>query len=314
MSEVPSCPEQRYLERMKAAKERRAALKMDLVNLRQRLPGTLIFVFEGIDDKEVYFSWVRRLAVDLRYEPFVCDGKGKLLDLKDAVDADVNGLGMGVYFFADRDFDELRGRALTPDVFLTDRYSIENYLVEESALDDLLTNDFHCHGKVDVRNRVISQFTTIYNEFLVGMREINFRLFLARSQKLEPRRPLPSRIGALAEVRLSSVTVTCTPEEAVVLEESSLPGDTTELRERFDALVAREHYRGKFALMFLMSWLGKLAEDYRSESSTFFDEIVSTYSVRLERISPGALAAKSIAPAGLDAFLGDAAETFRNVA
>jgi hypothetical protein len=311
MSEMPRSPEQRYLERLKAAKERRAALKMDLVNLRQRLPNTLIFVFEGIDDKAVYYYWVRRLTAELRYEPFVCDGKGKLLDLKDAVDADLNDLSSGIYFFVDRDFDELRGRTQTSNVFLTDRYSIENYLVDDSVLKELLTNDFHCHGQIDLRDRVASRFAALYDDFLAATREINFRLFVARNLKVEPSRPLPAKIGALANVGLTSVTVMCTPEEAVVLKDGEFPDDINELRQKFDELDAKERYRGKFALMFLMAWLDRLAEDYRSDASIFFDKSATKYTVRLERISPGALAAKSNPPIGLDVFLGKAAMAFQ---
>lgn len=35
----------------------------------------MVFAFEGVDDKTVYYHWIKSLSPELTYEFFVCKGK-----------------------------------------------------------------------------------------------------------------------------------------------------------------------------------------------------------------------------------------------
>jgi hypothetical protein len=168
------------LGRMIKGRKGPAVLKARLAILRGERPGCIVLAFEGDDDKSAYNHWLRRVRSELAYEPFPCDGKTGVFDLQDAVDRDLGDLRRGVYFFVDRDFDDLRDRAADDRVFMTDRYSIENYLVTESVLIELLKDEFHCHGQPAVRDRVVSLFQEQLRAFTVATTEINFRIYLAR--------------------------------------------------------------------------------------------------------------------------------------
>ncbi|HEL4773384.1 TPA: DUF4435 domain-containing protein, partial [Stenotrophomonas maltophilia] len=115
----------RDVERMKAAVGTSAELKLRLINLRSQLANALIFVFEGDDDRAVYGAWMRQIDRGMVYEPFTCKGKSAVLRLKVSVDRDAAGLGDGVFFFVDHDFDGSRGVELNRNLYVTDGYSME---------------------------------------------------------------------------------------------------------------------------------------------------------------------------------------------
>ncbi len=60
-------------------------------------------------NKPVFIQWIRRLSPDLTYEPFLANGKRKSLALRKSLRQDLGNLREGVYFFVDRDFDDLQG-------------------------------------------------------------------------------------------------------------------------------------------------------------------------------------------------------------
>ncbi len=125
---------QALLDDMRKSRDVAAVLKTRLAQLKSGAPDVPVFAFEGPDDKFVYYAWVGRIDRDVRYEPFICNGKAGVLELRRIVRRDLGDIGKGVYFFVDRDFDDLRGEDPWDDLFMTDRYSVENYLVDDQHL------------------------------------------------------------------------------------------------------------------------------------------------------------------------------------
>ena len=146
------------VERLKSARDNGAVLKLGLIQVRSRCPNLPIFVVEGVDDKAVYSQWVRRLQNDLRHEYYVCSGKKQVLNLHDAVGRDKGGLASNTYFFIDRDFDDLDGHRGSDSLFMTDMYSVANYLVCSGVLDDILSIELHCNGNPDLRKKILDKF------------------------------------------------------------------------------------------------------------------------------------------------------------
>jgi hypothetical protein len=120
------------------------------------------------------------------------------------IDRDLGGLSEGVYFFIDRDFDDLRGHAPSSDLFMTDAYSVENYLISEGVLEEVLKNEFHCHAEPAFRHDVIQLFKKVHEDFLAVTREINYRLFVARRLKIELTAHLPDKISHLAALTVDN--------------------------------------------------------------------------------------------------------------
>jgi hypothetical protein len=179
-----------------------------------------------------------------------------------------------------------------------------NYLVTESVLDQVLTQELHCHGEPDVRAAVVAVFTQRYGEFLARTRQINFRLFLARRCGIQQVGPLPPRLNPIANVSLADVQAgTMTLEQAVPLRAEPSLEDEERFLAEFDGLDPRLHYRGHFALYFFLRFLDLLVADRNSEASVHFGTLHGDGFVAKGPFSLDSLAHKAPLPAGLQAFV-----------
>lgn len=292
------------LEEFKAARGSSAELKVRLAVLRSSHPEILIFSYEGIDDKAVYYHWIRSLRLNLEYEPFICSNKAQLLQLFDLLQRDRTGLINGVFFFVDRDFDSLRGRPGDPRIFLTPGYSIENHIVNLAVLTDVLIVDLHCHAEPACRDAVLQLFSDTYDGFLRATRDLNFRIYLARMCGIAEVNSLPDRINQIASVELHVVLPSSTPIERLVqLVREPSEAEIAEYEPSFDALDRRLSYRGKFAMLFFRRWLQLLVEDRNNGGSSYFSALVGDGFVARCDHSIGSLASKSPPPPDLEFFL-----------
>src|ERR1700730_10737157 len=106
-----------------------AVLKTELITIRSRNSAIPVLVFEGDTDVGPYSVWISRVRDGWNYVSLPGRGKDQLLDLRQRLASDTTDVKRGVFFFVDRDFDDLRDQLPGPDIVCTDRYSIENYLV-----------------------------------------------------------------------------------------------------------------------------------------------------------------------------------------
>lgn len=295
--------------RMLRARDSSATLKLELVTLRSRLPNALIFVFEGPEDKVAFAQWIRRLRPDLRYEPHPCKGKGNLLSLRMATLRDVNGLSSGVFFFVDKDFDELRGQPADPSTFMTETYSIENVLADRETVEQLLVNEFHCHGNPGGRDRIVALYEKCYDQFLLISKESNLRLLAIDVLKINGNGYVAGRIGQLATVAVDEVARgSMDPDKIVPLQRELSDEERASLIVLLESLNPKLHYRGKFAFLFLTCWLSKLAASRAENPKLLFDGMDLTYGVNPAEFGVALLASRSPSPRGLEEFLSNIKE------
>jgi len=295
------------LGEMKAARKGRAVLKIELATLRARLPDVAIFAFEGVNDKKIYYYWLSRCRPGLMYEPFVCGGKKFVLQLKDVVDKDAYDLGKNLFFFIDRDFDDSKGVPVDDRIYMTEKYSVENYVVHPDVISDLLTIEFHCHSRPDIRTSIVDLYNRSMEAFLKSTREINFRIFLARKLRINVKGGLPDKLNGLLDIELQSVSRrSMTVEAFVPLEREPTSSESDELRPEFDALVASDRYRGKFALDFAQKWLHALAVEWGTKQVGVFGDIDERATVQ-DYLTLDAFASKCVPPGELVAFVARAA-------
>lgn len=291
------------VEAMRAARMRPSVLKIELATLRSAVPDNAVFAFEGDDDKIIYRQWVQRVRHDLTYVSFPCRGKGPLLELRASLQRDKTGLSQGVFFFVDRDFDDLRGQSQGDDIFITDTYSIENYLVDPSVISAALEIEFHCHDAPALRQQLVAQFQETYDAFLTQTEEVNRRLFKARRAGIDIK-PLPKSITKLAKVGVRTVDKGTEEPDAVVVYEKEPSALSFEgLDDQFDALDARLRYRGKFALLFMQKWLRELAAEASSDTRGCFAHLKSKSAVRVAELTLTGFSSRSPLPTGFGEFI-----------
>lgn len=292
------------IERLRQARQVPAVLKTKLATLRSTHPDILVFAFEGIDDKGVYYHWIKRVQPEFIYEPFVCNGKRQVLEFKQSLDCDLGGLDRGVYFFVDRDFDDLRGVQQDESIYMTATYSFKNHLVCETVLDELLKNELHCHGEPVCRHLVIEAFKSQYSEFLKITREVNKRIYFARRCSINEVKKVTWRAGHLANIQLMTVSpVDVLPESLVKLEREPLAPEYAEHEPSFNGLDSRMRFRGKFALLLFRKWLGLLVADRKSPESILFPGLDREGLVVRDVPTLDSMAARAIMPPCLADFI-----------
>lgn len=304
MTDSPSQSQDAYLQRMKEGLSASAVLKAQLASLKSSCSVARVFAYEGVTDKTIYYHWIERLRPNLEYEPFVCKNKNQLLQLFDSLQKDRSGMSSGVYFFADRDFDDLKGRIATDAIFVTEKYSVENYLVGPEILSELLKIEFHCHGNPDVRIKITERFELTYEEFLKKTAAINFRIYIARTVGIKQIGELPRRIGELANVGLDSISQGRGELlDMVSLEREPTEAEIAECTAGFSALEPQSRYRGKFAFLFFAKWLLLLVEDRNSNKSGYFHGLPQNELIAKGPFSFEILAAKTKPPMSFQRFL-----------
>lgn len=292
------------IQQLRDARSAPAVLKAKLASIRAHNRNIVIFACEGIEDKTIYFHWLRQVAPFLTYEFLVCNGKRRVLEFRKLLRRDASGLHDKVYFFVDRDFDELQGQEPGPDIYMTDSYSVENHLVTVDVLDQILQMEIQCHSEPAQRERVVKHFQNVYDGYLEKTKDHNHRVYLARRNNIGYAKPLPDRINLIAKIGLSEVDSSdCAVTDAVCLVREPTEAEIVDSLEDFYSLNRRTRFRGKFAVLFFSRWLQLLGEDRNSKAPSLFGGLEKPTSAANGRLTLDALASKSRAPECLRSFI-----------
>lgn len=284
------------VQRMRSARNTPAVHKTALATLRSSNSDCFIFLCEGIDDKKVYFHWLRSINQSIDYEFQVCNGKKYLLEFRELLNRDTSGLSKNVYFFVDHDFDGLRGHPPGDDIYLSDFYSFENWLVTSDVLNHILCIDIHCHSEPGVRGQILKEFEKIYSSFLEITKPYNERIFIASQLGINIK-PLPKSINKLADVSLVSVNPLKEELESIIkLEREPNPEEIEDCVRNFAEINPRNGYRGKFAMLFFQRWIDLLGKDRKSDNSIFFKDVEKLAANANCQLQLDSVAAKSLPP------------------
>lgn len=301
-----------YLNQLKKSLTAPAVLKAELAAVKSSCNHARIFAYEGVNDKVIYSQWLSKCQPDLEYEPFICRNKDQLLKLLSSLRIDLTGMGENVYFFADRDFDDLKGNDPCSVIYMTEKYAVENYLVDKAVLNEILKIDFHCHGNSEIRERALTLFETIYDSFLEKTYDVNFRIYLARKCNIRQLNNLSIRLDDLVNLRLNSIqNGKGDLDQMVILENEPSETQIAEYKVSFDLLEPRDRYRGKFALQFFRKWLALLLADRKSGDSVLFCGLPQNDFVANGTFSFDHLAAKSKPPESFNQFISNIASSGR---
>lgn len=294
-----------YIQAQIAARQRPAVIKIGLLSLRSKYHKGWLFAVEGDDDKLTYSHWIARSHPDLAYEFFVCGGKRASRQLRNMLSADRGNAAAGVLFFVDRDFDDLTGFESVEQVFMLDKYSIENYLVDRSTLGEAIKLAYPGSGDPESRRKVCDLFESDYESFLGLTAELNKRIFISRRLRFDIDELIPDSLNSLAQVELGNVSASdVDAKQAIPLPKEVDDQSLAALEEEFAKLHPKDRYRGKFAMKFLRVWLDRLANEYRNPSRGLFSVPQQTNGkIKHDELSIGSLASRSKTPAGLAEFL-----------
>ena len=278
-------------------------MKLKLAKIRSSFAEQPILIIEGDDDKIIYSQWMRRLRPSLAYILHVSGGKGESIALRITLDRDTTGLDRGVYFIIDRDYDGLRGCEPRDSVFVTDRYSVENYLVTDAVVAETLRIECHCHAAPQVLGSLMIAYRKSFDDFINIVKNINFEIFCAQREQ-DPIRTLPKKIGKIARIDVDAASAIAPSHIDTIRFGGEISEDRrNELRAQFELMNPEHDYRGKFHLLFLKTWFERVAEMSSSDGRGLFANVGNNSKVRREEITVGVFASRSIMPRDFDEFV-----------
>ncbi|MGO9120727.1 MAG: DUF4435 domain-containing protein [Desulfomonilaceae bacterium] len=143
-----------------------------MINLK-RSQGRIHAFFESDEDRSFYNNFIyQRIEKDLVFN-YSCDGKDQVYSVYDRIMKRSLGNNIAL-FFVDKDLEEFLGEehVKAANIFVTDYYSIENYLVDDYMLDRILTELFHPKN-VKLKNSEIKlKFQAALEQFYDLMRPL----------------------------------------------------------------------------------------------------------------------------------------------
>jgi hypothetical protein len=194
------------IEKMREARNKPQRYLLQYINLRSRVGDSVfITVFEGKEDIPVYDVWMSRIAGHINFEPTQMNGKENVLNLFDQVSSSNEVANDRVLFFVDSDFDNTKGRAVNFHLYVTNAYSIENYVVNSKAFEKILTCDLGMIGDLQsFRAQLVKIFESRKVEFNRLVAPINAYL---RWLRLESGQEIsfPDSIGKAISVDLEKI-------------------------------------------------------------------------------------------------------------
>lgn len=179
------------LERARSGRKCPAALKVQLSQLRSRFDEHPILVLEGVEDVGCYETWINRVANVSLLKILPGNGKEQLLGLRTLLVRDETGLNARVYFAVDRDFDDLLGQPSGGDIYCTDRYSVENYLIGDQVVSSLLRDEFRLAESTPEFDLAMKAYRRVLQELIDAIRPVNFRIYCCRRLRIPLSRCMP---------------------------------------------------------------------------------------------------------------------------
>ncbi len=260
----------KFLEQLARARFRPTSVMLQYTLLAQRVDDAIVLFVEGTDDQTFYLSMLRRWGLEFeKVFCLICGGKHNVLEVRKKI-SQQDLYQTTTMFFVDKDLDDLipRADASRGNVFITEWYSIENYLTTGEVF-HAVWREFFRLALEDPRKEIAErQFCAEHAKFVRSMRIImawtlkrkrqgdlvKFEdLDLDKCFRLDEDMRFGLRRGAYRRVR-------------------RVCGGTTDGREWRDVrLVVNElktlhpkrYVRGKFELWFFVKFLARLDQELR---------------------------------------------------
>lgn len=157
-----------YLDELKdEAEDGRAVFHEFALSLADVKEDALFGFFEGEDDPAFYGGHIAVRLGGREFHPFICNGRSAVLKANEMVLADGRAVDRTL-FFVDKDHTEIMSgtaNVLENNVFQTDPYAIENYLVCDEVFRRFWTERLHLSTLDERFSDYLNKFAKLRLEF-----------------------------------------------------------------------------------------------------------------------------------------------------
>jgi len=251
-----------FIDTLRAARDSAVAVLQEFKVAYPQYPDAVHVFYEGQSDRSFYAGYLAKRVTRLSsIRTYDCKGKPQLLKLFSAI-KDQYGEPDRLLFFLDKDLDDLLSIETPGDnrVFVTDTYSIENYLVCEDILQRWIDETFRFNGVAFDMSVVLSQFRLQLQRFHRLCTPI---MAWALSHRTAGTRPNLSNVQCSqlfyfangGDVERQSGALAILDKQAGVVTSAAMIFD---IRRNTRQLLNREpktFVRGKFELWFLIAFI-----------------------------------------------------------
>jgi len=177
-----------YIEGFRRERESSASAYFQFVFAAPKYPNDIHAFFEGHDDLSFYVNFLRSFATNSKsIHVYKCGNKKGVYEAHEKV---INGVRQGVVlFFVDKDLSDVLNEVWeqASDIYTTDYYSIENYLVSEDMLFRIWTELFRFRGvELDFEQVHREKFHTELGRFYQYTRPMMAWIIYLRRKGLRP--------------------------------------------------------------------------------------------------------------------------------
>lgn len=162
-----------------------AAAYIKILSQYKTSDNTIFCLVEGIEDISFYrpFLEIYKEGVSVKY--IICNGKQNVIDNYKNIDWSFYDKKR-ILFFIDKDFDDYIGKEIIIDnnVFITDCYSIENYLVDELILEKFIIDNCLITNE-SVIKLAIENFKKEHNTYVKQLKMISAWMMYCRKNNFK---------------------------------------------------------------------------------------------------------------------------------
>lgn len=223
--------------------------------------------FEGNDDASFYLNFIQRFIKESDgLEVYKCGTKKAVYDTYDLVMQRAKS-DAKVLFFVDKDFSDILNEQWleASNIFVTEHYSIENYLVDEQVLVRVWHDLLHSPFDREELGTIIQLFNDKLAEFHIFMLPIT--AFILASKQSGNRPNLGNiKVSQLCTIdddyrlsckslgdSFSMLTVRCG-----VVTQNEFQADGHPIVTALNAIEPKKYIRGKFELEFFVAFVNRL--------------------------------------------------------
>lgn len=272
-------------------------------------PRAYAFV-EGQDDAVFYRKFLQeKVPTECRILFYRCDGKERVYQCFEAITSRIPN-ARGVVFFVDKDLDDILGTPwpTDPRIFVTETYSIENYLVDARVLEAFCLRTLRTSGVTFDVGVALRRFDEQLSRFQRQALPLMALILSMRRRGVKPNLSNVDPRHLFEMKRDCSVSVRCGKRLQYLAGAANAPAldvfrRVIQVSREVRNIPAKRIVRGKFEVWFLIEFWKKLIAQLQELARESGGSIRAT--IALERSNcVGNLVGDLRIPRSLDLFLG----------
>lgn len=257
-----------FLDELRASRGSSGAAYLEFIENHSKTQRDIHIFLEGRDDPSFYLTFLQKIVPNIqKIRVYRCSNKEGVLYAHQKVARYIK-YGSRVLFFVDKDHSDFvsEKKPNAPNIYVTDFYSIENYIVTEDMLRRIWYDFFDITTRDADIESIIGKFKCEQERFYYSMLPLSAWIILNRRRGLKPN---------LNNVKLSELYVfdtdlilqtKCEFSESLTYIERvcdvdhihDLQESLPEVIDELKPIEPKKYVRGKYDLWFLCTFIEKL--------------------------------------------------------